>query len=205
MLKLNTRLCFFDDGNLRNIIANVRDITRFKEAEEMKSTFISVMSHELKTPVALIKGYAQTLTRDDTQWDYDTMQRGLNIIEEEADRLTKLIENILMASRVQVEGILKLNTSPVSLPNIATQVVERFATQSQNHQLNLDFEDDFPLIDGDGTKLRQVLDNLISNAIKYSPNGGTVRVGGHFDDAQMQIYVQDEGVGLTAEESLSRF
>lgn len=192
---------FFEDGTLRNIIANVRDITRFREAEEMKSNFISVMSHELKTPVALIKGYAQTLNRDDAQWDRQTIQRGLDVIEEEADRLTHLIENILMASRVQVEGILRLSKGPVALDRLAAHVVERFATQSSKHQLELDFEEDFPSIEADETKFRQVLDNLISNAIKYSPDGGRVVIGGHYADDQIQLFVRDEGTGLSEEEA----
>jgi PAS domain S-box-containing protein len=192
---------FAEDGTLRNIIANVRDITRFREAEEMKSTFISVMSHELKTPVALIKGYAQTLSRDDATWDTDTIRRGLLIIEDEADRLTQLIENILMASRVQVEGMIKLNPTAIRLADIAQSVLERFATQTNKHDLQLRFDDDLPVVYGDATKLRQVFDNLVSNAIKYSPQGGTVRVGGTYSDDEVQVYVRDEGAGISDEDA----
>ena len=82
------------DGRLINIIVNVRDISHFREAQQMKSTFISVISHELKTPVALIKGYAGTLRREDADWDPAVVQESLTVIEEEADRLTELIENL---------------------------------------------------------------------------------------------------------------
>ena len=84
-----------EEGNLVNIIATVRDITRFREAEELKSTFISVISHELKTPVALIKGYVGTLRREDAEWDREIVRDSLAVIEEEADRLTGLIENLI--------------------------------------------------------------------------------------------------------------
>ena len=76
-----------EEHRLVNIVVNVYDITRFREEEEIKSTFTSIISHELKTPVALIKGYAQTLARDDAEWDITTARQGLEIIEEEADRL----------------------------------------------------------------------------------------------------------------------
>ena len=188
---------FFEDGKLRNVIANVRDITHYREAEEMKSTFISVISHELKTPVALIKGYAGTLRRDDAQWDDATMQRGLSIIEEEADRLTGLIENLLMASRLQVEGVMQLDLDDVALDRLAAKALERFHTQTSHHLFELDFENGFPIITGDPRQLRHVFDNLISNAIKYSPNGGTITIGGRSRENQVQVFIQDEGIGLS--------
>ncbi len=196
---------FFEDGSLRNIIANVRDITRFRQAEDMKSTFISVMSHELKTPVALIKGYAQTLRREDADWDAATLARGLAIIEDEADRLTHLIENLLMASRLQTEGMLRLNMSDVALDELAAQVAERFATQTNHHQLVLDFQKEFPLIEGDEVRLRQVLDNLISNAIKYSPKGGKIKISGHFSEDRVQLAVQDSGIGISVDDASKVF
>src|SRR3990170_4833451 len=88
-------------GQLLNIIASVRDVSRFRQAEEMQRTFISVISHELKTPVALIKGYVGTLRREDATWERNVVQDGLAVIEEEADRLTELIENLLDASRLE--------------------------------------------------------------------------------------------------------
>ncbi len=189
---------FFEDGSLRNIIANVRDITRFRQAEEMKSTFISVISHELKTPVALIKGYAQTLQRDDAEWDKETIQRGLSIIEEEADRLTYLIENLLMASRLQSEGVLRLNMGEVALDELVADVLERFKTQTNQHQFVLEFQENFPTIQGDEARLRQVFDNLISNAIKYSPDGGLIKISGQYTDDLVQITVQDNGIGISS-------
>ena len=90
-----------EQNRLVNIIANVLDITRFREEEEMKSTFTSIISHELKTPVSLIKGYAQTLARPDAAWDAETARQSLEVIEEEADRLEALINNLLDVSRIQ--------------------------------------------------------------------------------------------------------
>lgn len=196
---------FFDDGSLRNIIANVRDITRIKQADEIKNTFVSIISHELKTPVALIKGYAGTLLREDANWDTATIRRGLTIIEEEADRLTELIENLLTASRLQVEGMMQLDMDDVALDSLARQSVERFRTQTQIHDLRIALPEDFPIVRGDARRLRQVIDNLVSNAIKYSPQGGVIIIGGDYDDEVVKFWVQDQGEGFTEEDAPKLF
>ncbi len=187
-------------GELLNIIANVRDITHFRQAQEMKSTFVSVISHELKTPVALIKGYAGTLRREDVEWDRKTVQSSLAVIEEEADRLTELIENLLAASKLQADGMRLTNIGDVNLAAVAARAVERFKTQTKIHKLITSFPKNFPSIQGDETRLRQVIDNLISNAIKYSPKGGEVRISGTFDDQTVTVAVKDQGVGLPQDE-----
>ncbi|MCL4238008.1 MAG: PAS domain S-box protein [Anaerolineae bacterium] len=182
-------------GALVNVIANVRDITHFREAERLKSTFISVVSHELKTPVALIKGYADALNRDDAEWDRATIQNGLTVIEEEADRLAELIQNLLEASKLQAESM-KLTYDDVNLPALARRSIERFQTQTTQHMLSASFPDNFPIIRGDGRRLHQVLDNLLSNAIKYSPKGGPITVTGDFNGTTVRVSVRDRGTGL---------
>jgi PAS domain S-box-containing protein len=183
------------DGNLLNIIAMVRDITHFREAEELKSVFISVISHELKTPVALIKGYVGTLRRDDANWERDVIQDSLEVIEEEADRLTELIENLLDASRLQAGGI-KLNLTDIALENFSDRLAARFRTQSEKHAILVDFPPNFPIVLGDEERLGQVLSNLLSNAIKYSPAGGEIRIIGQVHPEQIIVCVQDQGPGI---------
>ncbi len=187
------------EGQLLNIIANVRDITHFREAEEMKSTFISVVSHELKTPVALIKGYAGTLRREDANWDAATVRDSLAVIEEESDRLTQLIDNLLDASRLQA-GQMRLDKADVRVDRLAARMVSEFRTQTARHTLELDFPEDFPAIQGDEERLRQVLSNLLSNAIKYSPKSGRILVSGRFDDHHIYVAVTDQGIGVSAGE-----
>lgn len=187
------------EGRLLNIIGNVVDITRFREAEQMKSTFISVISHELKTPVALIKGYAGTLRRPDAAWDRATVADSLAVIEEEADRLNTLIDNLLDASRIQA-GVFKLEPGAVDMARLASKVVERFRRQTERHTFELDFPADLPLVLADEARLRQVLDNLTSNAIKYSPQGGPIRIGGWQDGHEVTIFVADQGIGIPEDE-----
>jgi PAS domain S-box-containing protein len=183
------------DGVLLNSIATVRDISHFREAEELKSTFISVISHELKTPVALIKGYVATLRREDARWDREIIQDSLQVIEEEADRLTDLIENLLDASRLEAGGI-KLNLEEINLRQLAEQIVERFTTQSTQHEFVTYFPDKFPTVLVDQERVTQLLSNLLSNAIKYSPNGGKVEITGRIVNKDVLVCVSDQGSGI---------
>ncbi len=195
-----------EQKRLVNIIANVLDITRFREEEEMKSTFTSIISHELKTPVALIKGYAQTLARPDAAWDAETARQSLEVIEEEADRLEALINNLLDVSRIQ-SGSLRLERSDVHVRRLLERVAQDYRTQTDSHTIALDLPPDLPIIYGDEERLRQVFTNLLSNAIKYSPDGGGIRIGGWQEELQEQsgvgrlvLYVADEGIGIPAKD-----
>jgi PAS domain S-box-containing protein len=188
---------FNEEGQITQFIANVRDMTRLREAEELKQTLLSVISHELKTPVSIIKGYAGTLAREDANWDKATLAEGLAVIEEEADRLDHLINNLLEASRLQAGGV-KLRLGFVDLSDMAKSTVEKLQTTTDKHTFTLDFPEDFPPIQGDHERLQEVLTNLIGNAIKYSPDGGLIKVGGLVTDANtVRLYVSDEGIGIS--------
>ncbi len=182
------------DNKLRNIIVTVRDITKFRTAEEIKNTFVSIISHELKTPVALIKGYVSTLRREDAVWDRSIVQDSLAVIEEEADRLAAMIEDLLDASRLQAGGLTP-NLADVNLPALAQRLAERFQTQTKRHTIRVDFPDNFPVILADENRLAQLLSNLISNAIKYAP-GGEILIHGEARPEQVIVTVSDEGAGI---------
>jgi signal transduction histidine kinase len=184
------------DETLINIIATVRDITRFRQAEELKSTFISIVSHELKTPVALIKGYVSTLRREDANWDPEIIADSLQVIEEEADRLTGLIENLLDASRLQAGGI-QLKRTDLDLAEMANRLATRFQMQSNRHTLTVDFPEPFPIVMANEERIEQVLSNLISNALKYAPSGN-IRVSGQVHPYFVIVCVNDQGPGIAA-------
>jgi len=189
-----------DEGRLLSIVANVRDISKFREADELKSTFISIISHELRTPVALIKGYVGTLRREDAQWEPGVVRESLAVIEDEADRLAGLIDDLLDASRLQA-GALSLNRSEVLLDALTRRVAERFQTQSEKHRFKVEFSPDIPVIQADEQRLTQVLSNLLSNAVKYSPEGGTVSVVGRVRPEEIVVSVSDEGPGIAPEDA----
>ena len=183
------------DGRLESIIANVRDITNFRKAQEMQTVFISTIHHELRTPIAIIKGYASTLGREDVEWENSVIRENMAIIEEEADRLTTLVEDLLTASKIQAARELRLNTADTRLESLAARSVARLEGQTQ-HPIVLSFPDNFPVIQGDEARLRQVIDNLLTNAIKYSPADKTITVGGRFTEKNVTLFVRDEGAGI---------
>jgi PAS domain S-box-containing protein len=186
------------EGGLTNIISTVRDITKFRQADELKSTFISIISHELKTPVALIKGYVSTLRREDAEWDPAIVQDSLQVIEEESDRLAGLIENLLDASRLQAGGI-ALKRMDLMLPDLAARVAERMQIQTKTHTISSQFPGHFPVILADENRIQQVLTNLVGNAIKYSP-GGEIRISGEVRAEQVIVCVSDQGPGIAPED-----
>jgi PAS domain S-box-containing protein len=187
------------ETRLLGIIANMRDITKFREADELKRTFISIISHELRTPVALIKGYVGTLRRDDAHWDPKVVRDSLTVIEDEADRLAELIDDLLDASRLQ-SGALDLNYSDIALDRLATRICEKFQTQSSTHRFEASFPKDFPLIQGDEERISQVITNLLSNSVKYARGGGQVLVSGKSRTKEVVLCVQDEGPGIAPED-----
>jgi PAS domain S-box-containing protein len=187
-------------GLFLGAIANVRDITDQKREEELQNTFISVISHELKTPVSIIKGYAETLQRDDADWTTEQYHEGLHVIEEEADRLTRQIQDLLDVSRLMAAGM-RFDPTDFALAPLTGEVVRGFATQTGTHfKFELRFPEDMPPVHADRERVRMVLANLVSNAIKYSPEGGTIRIGGWPDEEYAVIYVADQGIGIPSEE-----
>jgi PAS domain S-box-containing protein len=195
-----TFAALFDrEGRLVNIIADVHDLTRFRQAEEMKNTFISSVSHELKTPVALIKGYASTMRRADAHWTKEVVGDSLQVIEEEADRLTELIENLLDASRAQA-GRFKLTPVELDIDELVVKVAKKYQAQGKSHKIIADVAPDMPLVLADEARITQVLSNLISNAIKYSPEGGEIRIAGQTHPNEVVISVSDQGMGIAMED-----
>ncbi len=190
---------FDKGGRLVNVIASVRDITRFREADEIKSTFISVISHELKTPVALIKGYADTLLREDAHWDLRTTRESLGVIVDESDRLNALIDNLLDASRLQAGG-LPLNKDWLALDGLAGRVASHFSTQTDSHEISVRFPARFPAVEAAPDRIEQVLDNLMSNAIKYSRDGKRIEISGRVLPGEVVVSVTDQGPGIPLEE-----
>lgn len=172
--------------------------------EEMQNTFVSIVSHELQTPVAIIKSYAATLGRSDAEWPAATIQRVSHNIEEECDRLHRLITDLLDLSRIQA-GRVAMRVGTVELPELATEVVDQMASRSPHHSLRTSFPATFPPVQGDADQLRRALFNLVENAVKYSPSGGEVLIigevsqvtaGGAEQPEFVLVRVIDPGIGI---------
>jgi PAS domain S-box-containing protein len=192
---------FYDvAGTLESIVYNVHNLEHLREAEELKSTFLAIISHELKTPVALVRGFADTLAREDATLPQEQVREFGQIIAEESDRLTTLIDNLLTAARVEAGGVTLSLVPELPLSRLFEEAVQEFQMIASRHSIRTDFPDDYPTIVGDPRWLRVVMDNLLMNAITYSPKGGDIRVQGWHDRDYVYVAVEDEGLGLSQEE-----
>jgi PAS domain S-box-containing protein len=173
----------------------LRDITREKELDEMKSQLLSTVSHELRTPLASIKGFATTLLRQDIEWDEESRREFLTIIDEESDRLTELISNLLDMSRIEA-GTLRVEPEPTDLRPLVLETVEQFQVVSHHHRFTVHLPAVVPAVLADPRRTRQVLRNLVENAVKYSPEGGPITIWVQAKPDRVQISVADQGLGM---------
>lgn len=171
-----------------------RDVTRERTADAMKSQLLSTVSHELRTPLASIKGFATTLLRQDVKWDETTQRDFLRIIEEETDRLTEIIDNLLDMSQIEA-GALRVAKEPASLRPLIRAVVDEMRMRTEAHYFVVDLPVELPRVLMDARRIRQVLMNLIGNAIKYSARGQiTVACEAEVDHVVVSIVDQGEGI-----------
>ena len=159
----------------------------------LQDDFVSTISHELRTPLGFIKGYSTSLLRQDTIWDEPTQREFLNIIDEEADRLTRLIEDMLESARLQ-SNTLQFKFSPVRIESLLRDVTVRTQTLHPELKINLDVQP-LPPIHGDAMRLSQVFDNFISNAIKYAP-GSEITISVHHIGEKIRVSFADKGEGI---------
>ncbi len=186
-------------GRAHGAVINVRDIKRLREVENLRSAFLSMLGHELQTPLSIIKGYTSTLARSDAKWNKKTLREGLQVIEEECDRLSKLVNRLLLASRIESRTV-TLKKEPVQLSAMASKVVRRLESVTTIHRFEVDFARDFPEVYADPDRLEEVLTNLVDNAIKYSPKGGGIAVTGRVTGENVEVTVSDEGIGIPRRE-----
>lgn len=178
----------------------VRDLTELQQLDHLRSTFVSVVSHELQTPIAIIKGYAGTLRREDATWDVETMRRGLEVIEEEADRLADMVRNLLAISRIEA-GALRLEFAPIQLRPLIERVARRMQVRpGRPRRIVTQIADDLPLVMADKDRIEEVLRNLLDNALKYSPPESAVVVEAWATGTEVVVAVTDEGPGIAVED-----
>jgi two-component system sensor histidine kinase KdpD len=173
--------------------------TKLRELErqmQLQEDFVSTISHELRTPLGFIKGYSTSLLRQDTSWDEGTQREFLNIIDEEADRLAQLIENVLESARLQSKTLM-LRFQPLRLDSILRDVVARIRSRYKDIDISMDIEP-VPSIRGDGVRLAQVFENLFTNAMKYAPGSPIIVL---LDQVGQSLLVSftDRGPGIPKE------
>jgi PAS domain S-box-containing protein len=173
-----------------------RDLTDVRHLEEVKADFIATASHELRTPLAAVYGAAQTLLRHDFALDEVGRERFVSLIADESERLGRIVNEILLANQLDA-GRLDIQFEPFDAPELVERVVEAtraYAPPSVSVEYTV--ADHLPRVAADLDKVRQVLVNLVENAIKYSPDGGRVEVGVEPRGETIRFRVRDEGLGI---------
>lgn len=176
---------------------------RVKELDELKDSFVSSVSHELRSPLAAIDGYCDYLIEGMTKnMPLDKQKKALEIIRESTIRLTNFINNILDLAKIKA-GRLEVKKMPADIKDIAEEIVQLFAplAAKENKKLLVSVQDDMPRVDADPERVKQVITNLLGNALKFTPAGaeitiGAKRVSSHF----IEIFVSDTGVGIPRDE-----
>jgi signal transduction histidine kinase len=173
-----------------------RDVTDERAVEQMKTDFVSTVSHELRTPLAAIYGAAMTLRRRDVAVEEPQRERLLEVVSSEADRLARIVNDILWASRLE-SGRMSIAIERCDAAAITTEVVDVLRTRApEGIEVAVSKSRGLPQVAADPDKLRQILTNLIDNAIKYSPDGGRVAVEIGRSGGRVRFHVSDEGLGI---------
>jgi signal transduction histidine kinase len=172
------------------------ELNDLKRQMQLQEDFVSTVSHELRTPLGFIKGYSTSLLREDTTWDAETQREFLMIIDEEADRLSLLIENVLESARLQ-SRTLQLRFQPIRLDSVIRDVVARLRVRHKDLDVSMHLVST-PSIYGDGVRLAQVIENLFTNAIKYAP-GAPIVVSLERNGENVLITFTDRGPGIDTE------
>jgi signal transduction histidine kinase len=175
---------------------------KLQELDRLKSTFVSIVSHELRTPMTSIKGYVENMLDGLAGALTDKQSRSLERVKHNIDRLTRMINELLDLSRIEA-GRMELRLAPVSLLDVAAEVVESYQAAAREKSVTLRAapRQNLPLVNGDADKLNRILTNLVHNAIKFTPQGGKIRVEVRAqDEAYIETSVIDSGCGIPSGE-----
>lgn len=184
-----------EGGELRGIVAVLHDITDISRLEKMRSEFIANVSHELKTPITSVKGFTETLL-DGAMEDKEALHYFLDIIHKESERLHRLINDILHLSKIE-QHMIPLEIENVNLAEVVDRVADTVRKDVENKGLQLILPENRDiLIEGQKDRIQQIILNLVSNAIAYTPAGGKITVSFLEKEANIEISVKDTGIGI---------
>lgn len=171
----------------------VRDITSQKELERLKSDLTAIVSNELRRPLAAIRGCAATLLQSD--WDPETLDGLVRIIGEQSSKIIEVIDRLTDVSKIQA-GTLRIEPRPTDLAQLVRSAVNTIESRTRRHHLEILFPASLPLLDIDGPRIEQVMENLLENAVKYSPTGRNITVSIETDAEFVQVSIADNGIGI---------
>ncbi len=192
-------------GVLADTFNNMADqlennIEELRRSEELRREFVANVSHELRTPITSIRTYAETLTASE-DIPRDMEENFLHVILNESDRMTKIVQDLLELSKFDA-GKIKISFKKFNITQSIQDVYDAVLLDAQKsgHEMSLEIENELPEIYGDSSRIEQVIMNIISNSIKYTPEGGKISVSGRAEDDEVFITVRDNGIGIPEED-----
>ncbi len=189
-----------DSGSVVAVVSAYRDITALKEASRLKDEFVSVVSHELRSPLTPIRGFVQLVARElQREGGHDVQVQRLESVSGHVDRLTRLVDDLLDVSRLR-SGSLEIRAEPTELVALCQDIVESYQTQVSTHSIRPDLPSETITGEWDRDRIHQVLDNLIQNANKYSPAGSTTVLRLFEQSGEAVIEIIDQGTGIDEEQ-----
>ena len=186
-------------GDTVGYVCVMHEITGYKRLDQMKSDFVAAASHQLRTPLASIVGFSETILNHFNNLSSSDIKEYTEIVARQGRKLAAIVNDLLDFSRLE-EGVLTLERKSIFIPELAGEIMLDFKVGSPDHRFHLDFDPRFPTVYADSFKVEHVLNNLVDNSVKYSPDGGTVTIGGKSVHNGVEIWVSDEGIGMTREE-----
>ncbi len=200
---LNVLIAPYGAGeNERGVIVMIHDITEQRKLDDARREFVANVSHELRTPLTNIKSYTETLLDAAGELPAETEKRFLGVISGEADRMTRIVKDLLTLSKLDY-GRMDLTFRRFSIQEMLENVYTAMKLDAQNngHTLTLDMQPDLPEMVGDKERLEQVVVNIISNSIKYTPSGGRIHVSAaQTDQGAIELRIADNGIGIPEED-----
>ena len=186
------------EGAVERVVVTLQDLAPFEALERARAEFLGMVSHELRTPLAAIRGSAATALEDGRDPDRDELRQFLRIIEEQAGRMAGLVGDLLDAGRLGA-GLLPVDPAPEDVAGLVERARTAFTGGGGRHGIVIDVPADLPPVLADGRRIVQVLDNLLANAARHSPEVTPIRVAAERDGAQVEVSVADAGEGVPAE------
>ena len=187
-----------EDGMVASVVIAIRDLTPIQELERQRAAFIGMVSHELRAPLASIKGSAATLLEVSAGFQRPEVREYLRIIADQADRMRGLIDDLLDAGRIEA-GTLSVSPEPSEVPVLVERARTTFASGGGRHRVVPDLPPDLPRVMADRERIGQVLNNLLGNAARHSPLASHLRIEAVREDTHVAIAVADEGQGIAPE------
>ena len=185
------------DETLESLVVTLQDMASVRELERLRADLLGMVSHELRTPLTSIKGSVVNLLADEATLDPTEMRQFFHIINEQADRMREMINDLLDVARIRT-GTLVVDPAPVELVRLVDEARNTLLGAGHRQTLHIDLAQDLPRVMADRRRALQVLNNLLANAARYSPGDSTVRVTAWLEEDYVAIAIQDEGRGVGA-------